>query len=265
MEDITNMGFKDFDDEGFDFGVKKVMPFVVPDNYFESLEASIINRIEAMEELEGFSVLSTVSRVYPYGVLENYFAKEENALEFAMELEGLKILSGIPKPYWGRLTEGFANALENNVERKVVLADEIRDCKTLYGLDKENSFAVPVGYFEDATDRIKEAVHASAKKGNSIIETVLVYVLRPRMAAAFGIVLLLGISAVYYFNQGTVIVDSRCKTLACLEKNELLNEKNMRDFDDDNLIEAVDMDKLNEELEKAMGKDSTKTNTTKEE
>ena len=123
MEDITNMGFKDFDDEGFDFGVKKVMPFVVPDNYFESLEASIINRIEAMEELEEFEVLATVSKVYPYGVPENYFAKEENALEFAMELEGLQFLTGIPNLKWGLLTEEFPNALENNVERKVVLVD----------------------------------------------------------------------------------------------------------------------------------------------
>jgi hypothetical protein len=259
MEDITNIGFKDFDDEGFDFGIKKVMPFTVPDNYFESLEASIINRIEAMEELEEFAVLSTVNREMPFMVPENYFAKEENALEFAMELEGLKVLSGIKKPQWGPLTEEFAVALENNVVRKVELADEIRDCKTLYALDKESGFVTPVDYFENVTDTIKEAVHASGKKGPSIIETILVYVLRPRMAAAFGIVLLLGISAVYYFNQGTVIVDSRCKTLACLEKNELLNEKNIRDFDDDNLIEAVDVDRLNEQIEKAVGKDSTKT------
>jgi len=50
-------------------------------------------------------------------------------------------------------------------------------------------------------------------------------------------------------------------TLACLEKNEILNEKNIQDFDDESLYEMVDEALLDEQLsEDETSEDSLNTN-----
>jgi hypothetical protein len=51
-----------------------------------------------------------------------------------------------------------------------------------------------------------------------------------------------------------------CKTLACLEKNELLNEKNIRDFDEDNLYEMVDVEQLDKQISEKETSDSVNLN-----
>ena len=75
------------------------------------------------------------------------------------------------------------------------------------------------------------------------------FVFKPKVAFAYTMVLLIGASAFFYLNQPDEIINpADCKTLACLEKAELLRELKMTDLSDENLYELVDVDDLDEQL-----------------
>ena len=254
---IDNLGLGE---ENFLFGKNKEVSFTMPPRYFDSLSDRIINKIEAAEEVSEFSILSILNKQSAFDVPANYFSKAENEIEYKTELSELGELSKIDKPVLNSLQAEYFDSLKVKVSRKVELQDELKEYSTLYAMDKQLNFEVSVDYFDNVANQIKEKIHSTSQPKLSIINRILFVLLKPKFSFAFGVVVIVGISSVIYFDQPSTVIDSGdCKTLACLEKREMLNEHTIREMDDDNLYEMVDVDKLDMQL----GKDSAAVTNTK--
>lgn len=251
------LGNKNIEEGNYLFGDNKQVAFTMPTDYFNALEQRIINKIEAAEEASEFSILAGINKQNEFIIPDNYFAKAENILEHKVELEGLSELSKITKPVLKLFTSEYLNSLTETITNKITLQDELKEYATLYSLEKENAFAISADYFDTIADSVKEKVHSKSKVRISIIDNILAFIFKPKYSVAFGILVIIGVSSVIYFNKNkTVITDGDCKTLACLEKREMLNERTVREMDDENLYDMVDVDKLDEQLTKVMPVDS---------
>jgi hypothetical protein len=252
------------EEENFLFGKNKELPFVVPGGYFESFAAILINKIEALEELREFATLSNIDKKTVFSVPENYFNSIENILEKESELEEFSVLNSISKQVLKPLSTQYTDELKASIIRKAKIADELKEYKTLYAIDKQNNFTVAPGYFDSVADDVKERVYANNDQKTSIFERILEIILKPKIAFAYSIAILLIAGSAWYFNRNTHTMiegsSGDCKTLACLEKNELLKEKNIRDFDEDNLYEMVDVEQLDKQLTGKTVSDSLKVN-----
>jgi hypothetical protein len=80
--------------------IKKDQPFRVPDNYFEILAGSVLNRIKSMEEQEKLPVmLDNLKGINPFTVNENYFEElSGNILRKVKQQPGAKIIA-MPKRF----------------------------------------------------------------------------------------------------------------------------------------------------------------------
>ncbi len=259
------------EEENFLFGKDKKNPFVLPEGYFESLADKVINKIEVEEELKQYATLfaitspQTSARERGYFVVpENYFIKNENLLEYRYELAAFNALANVPKPELKPLTEDYLDALSAKVLKQIEVADEMKEFATLSELKKQNVFAVGPDYFDTVADKVKERYHSSKGEKVSIVEQVLGLLFKPKMAFAYSIVLIVGIGMFFYFNKPTTVttpIDSGdCKTLACLERKELLNEHTIQNLDDENLYDLVNVDELGKQLSET--KDSIVTTNT---
>ena len=245
------------DDENFLFGKNREMPFAVPAQYFNSLEQRIINKIEAMEELNEFSILSAIDKQKEFIIPENYFSKAENKIEYQVELAEFNVLNKIAKPAFNTLPEEYQNSLTERIVNKVELQEELKEFATLYSLTKQNAFEIRADYFDSLADTIKERIAGKNNTRVSLIEKFIFSIINPKFVISFGIVVITGIATVFYFkNKNTSGTDGDCKTLACLEKKEMLNEHTIREMDDDNLYDMVDVDMLDEQISKGKTTDS---------
>ncbi len=254
MTDNNNIDNQGLDEENFLFGKNKEIPFTTPPRYFDSLTDRIMNKIEVLEELSQFSMLADISKQTAFDVPANYFAEIENEIEYKAELSELSELSKAGKPVLHTLEAAYLDTLKEKITSKIALQDELKPYATLYNIDKQQNFEVSADYFENVADRIKEKIHAKSSSKVSVMEQLLSVVLKPKFGLAFGVVVIIGILSIFYFNKPNTIIESGdCKTLACLEKREMLNEHTIREMDDDNLYDMVDVDKL----DKQIGADST--------
>lgn len=258
-QDQNNIG-----EENFLFGKNKELPFVVPEGYFDLFTIKLINKIEALEELGEFATLSSIDKKVAFSIPENYFNSIENSLEEENELAAFSVLNSIPKPVLKPLSVQYIDELNACIIRKAEIADELKEYQTLYAIDKQNNFTVAPSYFDSVADDVKERIYANNDEKVSVFERILQTIFKPKVAFAYSIAILLIAGSAWYFNhdsqtmiQGTSV---DCKTLACLEKNELLNEKNVRDFDEDNLYEMVDVDQLNKQISGKTASDSVNVN-----
>lgn len=250
------------EEENFLFGKDKKLPFVLPQGYFESLSAKVINRIEAEEELKQYAALYAIAKQSYFIVPENYFIKNENLLEYRYELTTFNALAKTPKPILKPLTEEYLDTLSAKILKQIEVADELKQYSTLAELKKENAFAVNADYFESVADKVKERYHSTNTQKISIIEQVLGFIFKPKMAFAYSVVLIAGIGIFFYFiKPNTAVIPAEtgdCKTLACLERKELLNEHTIQNLDEENLYDLVDADQLDKQLSDT--KDSTAIN-----
>ena len=122
------------EDENFLFGKNREMPFDVPAQYFNSLEQRIINKMEAMEELNEFSILSAIDKQKEFIIPDNYFSKAENKIEYKVELAALNVLNKIAKPALNTLPEEYQNSLTERIINKVELQEELKEFATLFYL-----------------------------------------------------------------------------------------------------------------------------------
>lgn len=244
----------DLNEENFLHGKGKENPFHVPKDYFETLADRIQIKMECEEELKEFITLNEISKRSGFKTPENYFGSSENKLEYQFELSGLKNLSEIKKTALPLDNARYFEALDKKILDRKELNEELKGLTMLQGLEKKNNFAVEPDYFAGIADRIKGKYHAQPKKQTVVVQ-IWNLVSDPRLAIAASIILVAAVSAIWYANQSTTIINSGdCKTLACLEKNELLKE--MTEFDEDNLYDLVDV----ESLDKQLSSDSTVVN-----
>lgn len=252
--------YDNFHEENFlPLGGKK-NSFALPKGYFDSLSNRIVNRIEHEQELAVYKTLSE-NRKSTFKVPQNYFDTLATRLEYKYELSVFPELASTKKPILKSLPENYFENLEKKVVDKLELESELKEFSILSSIPKKNAFKVAPAYFESKTEDVKEKIHAEKNQGG-VVRQLFATLFKPQMAIAASLVLIVGISAIWYFNKkDSIVLNSDCMTLACLEKNEILNEKNIQDFDDESLYEMVDETALDQQLsEGETSEDSLNTN-----
>lgn len=250
------------DNNGYESNRKPELPekgeqgkaFGLPENYFSTFEDKLKKRLEAEEELKEYPLLSAIPKRIAYSVPGNYF----ESLELKTELQAYPQLQAVKKvePSLG------AAYLEESRERilhKIELMEELKDYALLYSLDKVNIFNVPAGYFDELPSVIKERAYVPVKEAVSLIDKVIAVISGHKFSFAFGLVFLCSIGFyLYKANQSTRIITGDCKTMACLEKKELLNQQVLSRFNEDELMEMVDVNKLDQQIKAAIPKEDQK-------
>ena len=255
--------YDNFKEENFLSGTDKKNSFVLPKGYFNSLSARIMNKIEQEQELTEFKTLEQ-NKQSKFTVPQNYFANLTNKLESKYEASVFPTLNKVAKPALKSLPVYYFETLDKKVQDKMELENELKEFSVLSSIPKKNNFKTTPDYFESKTEKVKEQIH-SEKNKRGVVRQLFAVVLKPQMAIAASLVLIIGISAIWYFNRSNpTVLNGDCMTLACLEKNEILNEKNIQNFDDENLYEMVDETLLDEKLsDDKKSDDSLNTNKNK--
>lgn len=120
----------------------------------------------------------------------------------------------------------------------------------LNGIQKTNSFTVPENYFHVSAEKIESQLSIKAKVIN------LFSVKTWTVSAAAILVITLGF---WLFSSYFSPAEKDCGSLACIDKSELLKNKNLENVENDELYEVVDTKKLEESLNKKQS-ENKKTN-----
>lgn len=224
-------------------------PFGLPMDYFSKFEDKLKKKIELESELNDFPILSSIKKAKVFTVPDQYFESTENSLEYKTELEAYTKLNAIKKPVFTELEADYKQYLQSAINYKVELIDELKQYHALYALDKINTFSVPDIYFKNVAERIKVNIFTVKVNNVSVLNTILDFVFGKKIAFAFGLVTIISLSIYFYKSPEKPLEIGDCKTLACLERQEILNNtKAISNFDEDQLIDLVDVKSLNKQL-----------------
>lgn len=232
----------------FDQNGKK--SFGLPSDYFSSFEDKLKKRLEAENELSEFPVLAAINKVNTFLVPDDYFSASQHKLEQAVELSSYTSLNSIKKYAFIDLEEDYAIYLKGALAHKIELAEELKPYETLYNLEKERAFMVPENYFENL--QIKDRIHTVKESRVSVVDRVLDFIFGRKVALAFGALVVIAFSVFIYGLSKENVEKSNCQTLACLEKQEILNDRSINTFDEDQLMDLVDINSLSKQLRNEM-------------
>lgn len=212
--------------------------FGLPGDYFQKSAASILNKIEWMEEHKEFKRLLEIKKETGFVVPENYFDNSELRNELlaypALATQNKKTGFNVPANYF---EEAETNELSKVLDGEIELENFLK----LSAIKKQNPFAVKDGYFENSAEKITALLNKPAK----VISLFSAKVWYSAAAAIFAITI-----GIWIYNQFFVIVEKDCGTLACVDKQDLVKTKNLEALESDDLYELVDTKKLEEKLEK---------------
>jgi hypothetical protein len=236
------------EDQDFSFNEENKRPFDLPLDYFLSFEDKLRKKMEEEHELQDFPILSSIQKSKVFEIPGDYFTEAANSLERQVELEAYPHLQQIPQPLFAGPDEAYSKQLQDVLIHRIAVADELKSYQTLYHLDKINPFTVSEIYFDTVAERVKERIYDVNPDRISVWDTLLNLIFGKRTAWAFGLVFIMGLA--FYFNRPEEIVEEPgdCKTLACLEKQEILNTDAMSNFDEEQLMDMVDVNALNKQL-----------------
>jgi hypothetical protein len=220
--------------------------FGLPSDYFASFEDKLRKKLESQEELNEFPILSSILKNNLFTTPVDYFATAENKLEAKTELSAYAQLQSI-KPFVPvELDSEYTTHLQSAINYKVELAEELKEYKTLYALDKVNPFIASDAYFESIAERVKNKIYSVKETKATVLNSVLDFIFGKKMAFAFSIVFIISLSLYLYQSSEKPLEMGDCKTLACLERQEILNNnKVISNFDEEQLMDLVDVNKLN--------------------
>lgn len=234
--------------------------FGMPSDYFASFEDKLRKKLESQEELNEFPMLSSIPKNNLFTTPADYFATAENALEVKAELSAYAKLQSVKPFVPAELDAEYVTHLQSAVNYKVELAEELKAYERLYAIDKVNPFIASDAYFESIAERVKDRIYAAKETKVSVLDSVLDLIFGKKMAFAFGIVFIVSLSLYFYKSSDKPLEMGDCKTLACLERQEILNNnKVISNFDEDQLMDLVDLNKLNEQLNSKTEKTNTST------
>ncbi len=231
----------------FSFNKKEGNPFDLPSNYFTLFEEKLKLKLELENELAEFPLLKSLSKEPVFTIPTTYFSEVTNYIEYQTELSSYSKLKALKKPLYNELDPEYTGLLINSINYKNELANELKSYNTLYQLDKTNPFIVSNDYFESVGSCVKDKLYTKKTKSISIIDTITDFIFGKKLAFTFSFILIIGLS-VYIYNSSKPLQTDNCETLACLEKQEIVNHQSFSNFDDDQLIEMVNVNTLNKQL-----------------
>lgn len=223
--------------------------FGLPSDYFLSFEDKIKKRLELEQELDEFPLLSGINKRNTFLVPENYFLTQENRLEYISELSPYLKLSLIKKPVAAELDNDFTQSLKESIGYKITLAEELKAYSNLDNIDKENVFLIPENYFEGLALRIKDKLLIGKKSSVSILDRLVDLLFGRKIALSFAFLSILMFSVfIYRISKKNIPVQS-CQTIACLEKQDILNNTSFIGFEEEELMDLVDVKGLSKQLQ----------------
>lgn len=222
--------------------------FGLPLDYFASFEQKLNQKLEAENELEEFPLLSSVDKKTPFTLPQHYFKSLQNSLEYKEELEPYINLQALKKTPYPVLEEEYKSYIATSLNYKIELSEELISYTTLHSIDKALSFVAPVDYFENVGGRIKEKMYSAKEIKVSLRDKLFHIIFGKKMALTFGILCITALSLYFNQSQDTIIGQGDCKTLACLEQHEILNNKAISNFDDEQLMDLANLNSLNKQL-----------------
>lgn len=237
-------------DPKFPFDENGKNPFGLPSDYFSSFEDKLKKRLENENELSEFPLLSSIAKINSFSTPDNYFSISQNKLEHAAELASYISLLSIKQQVFSELDKNYVDAFKESLQSKIELVEELKAYNVLYTLNKEKSFIVPDNYFEDLSLRIKDRIHVAKQANVSLLDNVLDFLFGKKFALSFGLVIVIGLSIFFYQISKSNVELNDCQTLACLEKHDILNDKSISNFDEEQLMDLVDVNSLGKQLQK---------------
>ena len=223
-------------------------PFDLPSDYFASFERKLINKMENELELNEFPILSSIKKINTFILPENYFQSSEKTITSALELAEFPLLNAIKTQQLPNLSAEYINEFDATIKQKVELIDEIKEFNILYALNKTNVFRLPANYFDDLPMQIKDRIYKAQSSKIDLLDRVLDFIFGKKMALAFGLVLMIGLSVFIYQKTSMVNDSTDCKTLACLERSDLLNDNSVSGLNDDQIMDLVNIITLQKQL-----------------
>ena len=234
--------------------------FGMPSDYFASFEDKLRKKLESQEELNEFPILSSIPKNNLFTTPYNYFAATENSLEIKAELAAYSKLQSVKPFVPNELDAQYISHLQSSINYKVELVEELKAYERLYAIDKVNPFIASDIYFESIAERVKDRIHSVKETKESVLDSVLDFIFGKKTAFAFGIIFIVSLSIYFYPSSEKPLEMGDCKTLACLERQEILNNnKEISHFDEDQLMDMVDINKLNDQLNSKTEKENTST------
>lgn len=218
--------------------------FGMPADYFASFEGKLKEKMELADELNAFPLLASLQKKNVFTFPVDYFAQAEQSLE----LVTYPHLQSIVKPLAKDLDEAYTKQLAASLNYRISVVDELKPYQTLYAMDKTRVFSVADGYFDTVAERVKARIFSADKIQQSVLDRILDVVFGKRTAWAFGLALIIGLAVYFRPEQESMQAGNDCKTLACLEKHEILENKAISSLDEDQLIDLVDVNSLGKQL-----------------
>lgn len=224
--------------------------FGLPDDYFKKSANSIINRIAWEEEHHVFPALLKFKDKSGFTLPPGYFENNEHKLE----LTEVPTLQAISKTNPFKVPEGYFNQLEVSQLSTVMLdaPDELTAFKTLASVKKQNNFHVDEAYFE-----VNEKLLITLLKPEKSARIIDLFFSRSSYVAAAMLVTALGLWLYsIYIHPAQELKD--CGTMACVDRVDLIKNKNLENLDNDELYELIDAGELEKKLDIKKAEPGTK-------
>jgi hypothetical protein len=234
--------------------------FGLPSNYFDSFENKLRQKMELENELKDFPLLTSIQKNISFTVPISYFHKSRNAMEIKAELLAYSTLQNVKPLVFNELEADYIKQLYSSINYKIELVEELKPYQTLYNVNKANLFIVPDTYFESVGERVKSKIYSEKENRVSVLESVLDFIFGRKIAFTFGLITIVSLSVYFHQSTESAVESGDCKTLACLERQEILNNtKAISNFDEDQLMDLVDVNSLNNQLNSEKEKPNTLT------
>ncbi len=246
------------DDQNAPFDKNGKASFGLPSNYFDSFESKLRQKLELESELQEYALLSSIKKTNTFSLPNDYFSSLEAKLEFQTELVEFPILQSIQPNLSFPIDSEYIESFKNKLVSKIEFTEELSEFVILNSIIKQNLYICPNNYFENLSNEIKENIH---KPSISVFGNLFHFIFNKKLALSFSVIIIALLSWLLYPKNITeTINDSNCKTLACLEKQEILNNtKAISSFDEDQLIELVNLKKLDNQLNNTKKENTKKT------
>lgn len=138
--------------------------------------------------------------------------------------------------------EGYFYGFENKILKKIELESELEEFKVLSSIQKINSFDVPAGYFDASLEYLNNLRISLANK-KTFFTRLQEILFNPKFSFSYILIFLVGLSFYYYFSENKK-EQNTCETLACIDKDEILNYALDLNIDQHQIEEWVSVDSL---------------------
>lgn len=214
---------------------QKPTNFGLPEGYFQTSAAKLMNRLEWQEEHKEFKLLQELKDNTGFVVPKNYFNKREQKTE----LLDYPVLASLGKP------AGFSVPKDYFADAEVLELSKVfsgEESKPVFEI-KQNGFKTEASYFQDNETRLKKLL-AEEKNDVGIISLFSV----KRIGLASAAMLLIALGFWMYGLYTNEVEDKDCGTIACIDRVDLLKAKTLENLETDELYELVNSKKLEENL-----------------